>query len=79
MQTHWYGPLNKHVNKNCDKHNKRHHICHPMWSNSPCFHCCLDSATWEDNLLLQSEETPHRCLQLYTDKHEMEVREANIF
>lgn len=31
------------------------------------FHWSLDSATWEDNLLLQSKGIPHHCPQLFAD------------
>lgn len=41
--------------------------------NSLDFHWSLDLTTLEDNLLLQSIETPHRCPQLFSHKHNIEV------
>lgn len=41
--------------------------------NSLGFHWSLDLTTLEDNLLLQSVETPHRCPQLFAHKHKIEV------
>lgn len=32
------------------------------------FYWSLDSATWEDNLLLQLKGIPHHCLQLFADR-----------
>lgn len=44
-------------------------------ANSLGFHWSLDLATLEDNLLLQSTKTPHRCPQRFTHKHKNEVQD----
>lgn len=44
-----------------------------MVVNSLGFHWSLDLTTLEDNLLLQSIKTPHRCPQLFKNKHKIEV------
>lgn len=46
-----------------------------MVVNSLGFHWSLDLTTLEDNLLLQSIKTPHRCPQLFKHKHKIEVQD----
>lgn len=47
-----------------------------MVVNSLGFHWSLDLTTLEDNLLLQSIKTPHRCPQLFKHKHKIEVEDT---